>query len=182
LNISHFAALVRRRFLAKEQLCICLITLLLPKSFLVGRYMGGLYCLESLSVLVEHTMKIPFNRPLYLGTEASAVAEVLAGDQLAAGKAVEACENWFSEQTGTARALMLPSCTHALELAALLADIGPGDEVIMPSYTFPSTANAFVLRGATPVFVDIRLDTCNLDESLIEAAITPRTRAIVPVH
>jgi len=127
-------------------------------------------------------MRIPFNRPLCLGTEADAVGEVLTSGQLAEGKAIEACEDWFSKHTGALRALLVPSCTHALELAALLADIGPGDEVIMPSYTFPSTANAFVLRGATPVFVDIRSDTCNLDESLIEAAITPRTRAIVPVH
>lgn len=127
-------------------------------------------------------MSIPFNRPLCLGTEAGAVAEVLAQGDLAAGKSIHACERWFAENLGTCRALMTPSCTDALELAALVAEIGPGDEVIMPSYTFASTANAFLLRGAVPVFVDIRPDTCNIDESLIEAAITPRTRAIVPVH
>ena len=127
-------------------------------------------------------MMIPFNRPLNLGGEAQAVATALALGELASGQAIRACEQWFEHHTGAHQALMMPSCTHALELAALLAGIGPGDEVIMPSYTFASTANAFVLRGATPVFVDIRPDTCNMDESLVEAAITPRTRAIVPVH
>lgn len=127
-------------------------------------------------------MIVPFNRPLNLGAEAEAVAEALALGDLAGGRAISRCERWFETHVGSSRALMTPSCTHALELAALLAGIGPGDEVIMPSYTFSSTANAFVLRGATPVFVDIRPDTCNLDESLIEAAITSRTRAIVPVH
>ena len=92
------------------------------------------------------------------------------------------CHQWLEERTGCAKALLTHSCTSALDLAALLLDIEPGDEVILPSYTFVSTANAFVLRGAVPVFVDIREDTLNLDERLIEAAITPRTRAIVPVH
>lgn len=127
-------------------------------------------------------MIIPFNTPLLLGSETIAVTDVLARGDLVAGSSAERCESWLIERTGSLRALMMPSCTHALELAALLADIGPGDEVIMPSYTFASTANAFVLRGAVPVFVDVRPDTCNLDERLIEAAITPRTRAIVPVH
>jgi dTDP-4-amino-4,6-dideoxygalactose transaminase len=127
-------------------------------------------------------MMIPFNRPLNLGGEAHAVAKALALGELASGQAISACEQWFERHAGCLRALMVPSCTHALELAALLAGIGAGDEVIMPSYTFASTANAFVLRGATPVFVDIRPDTCNMDEGLVEAAITPRTRAIVPVH
>lgn len=129
---------------------------------------------------------IPFNQPLNLGTEADAVARVLASGALAGGGPMtRACEAWCHQQAGAVAghgALMTPSCTQALELAALLADIVPGDEVIMPAYTFVSTANAFVLRGATPVFVDIRPDTCNIDETLIEAAITPRTRAIVPVH
>ena len=92
------------------------------------------------------------------------------------------CEAWLEAHLGAPRALLVHSCTAALEVAALLAEVGPGDEVIMPSYTFVSTANAFVLRGATPVFVDVRPDTLNLDERLIEAAITPRTKAIVPVH
>lgn len=92
------------------------------------------------------------------------------------------CNSWIEERTGTAKALLTTSCTHATEMAALLLDIQPGDEVIMPSYTFVSTANAFVLRGAVPVFVDIRPDTMNLDENLIEEAVTEKTKAIVPVH
>ncbi|WP_433995922.1 dTDP-4-amino-4,6-dideoxygalactose transaminase [Bradyrhizobium genosp. L] len=92
------------------------------------------------------------------------------------------CHRWIEQQTGCARALLTHSCSSALDMSALLLDIAPGDEIIMPSFTFVSTANAFVLRGAVPVFVDIREDTLNLDERLIEAAITPRTRAIVPVH
>ncbi|MCM1568166.1 MAG: dTDP-4-amino-4,6-dideoxygalactose transaminase [Roseburia sp.] len=92
------------------------------------------------------------------------------------------CSRWIEERTGTAKCLLTTSCTHATELAALLSDIQPGDEVIMPAYTFVSTADAFVLRGAIPVFVDIRPDTMNIDEKLIEAAITEKTRAIVPVH
>jgi len=103
---------------------------------------------------------------------------VLAGD----GPFTKRCHGWLEQKTDCAKALLTHSCTAALEMAALLLDIQPGDEVIMPSYTFVSTANAFVLRGGVPVFVDIREDTLNLDERLIEAAITPRTRAIVPVH
>lgn len=103
---------------------------------------------------------------------------VLAGD----GPFSKKCHAWLEQSTGTARALLTHSCTAALEMAALLLDIEPGDEVIMPAFTFVSTANAFVLRGGVPVFVDIRPDTLNLDERLIEAAITPRTKAIVPVH
>ena len=102
----------------------------------------------------------------------------LAGD----GEFTKKCHMWLEAYTGTPRALLTHSCTAALEMAAILADIQPGDEVIMPSYTFVSTANAFVLRGGIPVFVDIRPDTLNIDETLIEAAITPRTKAIVPVH
>ncbi|WP_425334708.1 dTDP-4-amino-4,6-dideoxygalactose transaminase [Paucibacter sediminis] len=102
----------------------------------------------------------------------------LAGD----GEFTKRCARWLEERTGARRALLTHSCTGALEMAAILADIGPGDEIIMPSYTFVSTANAFVLRGAVPVFVDIRPDTLNIDETKIEAAITPRTKAIVPVH
>lgn len=127
--------------------------------------------------------KIPFNWPHMTGKELFYIAEShfhgkLAGD----GPFTKHCHRWLEERTGCAKALLTHSCTAALEMAALLIDIEPGDEVIMPSYTFVSTANAFVLRGAVPVFVDIREDTLNLDERLIEAAITPRTKAIVPVH
>jgi dTDP-4-amino-4,6-dideoxygalactose transaminase len=126
---------------------------------------------------------IPFNRPYATGKELIYAAESqrnyhLSGD----GPFTKRCHAWLEEQTGCARALLTHSCTAALELAALLLNVGPGDEVIMPSYTFVSTANAFVLRGARPIFVDIREDTLNLDETLIESAITSRTRAIVPVH
>src|SRR5205814_9604858 len=92
------------------------------------------------------------------------------------------CHAWLETRVRSARALLTHSCTAALEMMAILADIGPGDEVVMPSFTFVSTANAFVLRGGVPVFVDIRADTLNIDESKIEAAITPKTRAIVVVH
>ncbi len=117
------------------------------------------------------------------GKEFSYIAEAhlnrrLAGD----GPFTERCHAWIEQRTGCFKALLTHSCTAALDLAALLLEVGPGDEIIMPSYTFPSTANAFVLRGATPVFVDIREDTLNMDERLVEAAITPRTRAVVPVH
>ena len=98
------------------------------------------------------------------------------------GAYTKKCNRWIEERTGTTKCLLTPSCTHATELAALLADIRPGDEVIMPAYTFVSTADAFVLRGATPVFVDIRPDTMNIDETKIEAAITEHTKGIVPVH
>ena len=128
-------------------------------------------------------MTIPFNKPHMTGRELFYISEAhhhgwLAGD----GKFSKLCHKELERVTGAARALLTHSCTAALEMAAILANIGPGDEVIMPSYTFVSTANAFVLRGAIPVFVDIRSDTLNLDERLVEAAITPRTRAIVPVH
>jgi dTDP-4-amino-4,6-dideoxygalactose transaminase len=102
----------------------------------------------------------------------------LSGD----GPFTKLCNTWLEEQTGCTKALLTNSCTAALDMAAILADISPGDEIIMPSFTFSSTANAFVLRGGVPVFVDIRSDTLNIDETKIEAAITPRTRVIVPVH
>lgn len=128
-------------------------------------------------------MNIPFNRPYMTGKELWYIAEAHHNSALAGnGQFGKRCQAWLESQTGCAKALLTHSCTAALEMAALLIDLQPGDEVIMPSYTFVSTANAFVLRGAVPVFVDIRSDTLNLDESLIEAAITPRTRAIVPVH
>jgi dTDP-4-amino-4,6-dideoxygalactose transaminase len=126
---------------------------------------------------------IPFNWPYMTGKELSYIAEshshgCLAGD----GPYTRRCHSWLEERTGCSKALLTHSCTAALEMAALLLDIQPGDEFIMPSYTFASTANAFVLRGGVPVFVDIREDTLNLDERLIEAAITSRTRGIAPVH
>ena len=126
---------------------------------------------------------IPFNRPYATGKELAYIAQAQRNDHLSGdGSFTRRCHQWIEQQTGCAKALLTHSCTSALDLAALLLDIRSGDEIIMPSYTFVSTANAFVLRGAVPVFVDIREDTLNLDERLIEAAITPRTRAIVPVH
>lgn len=126
---------------------------------------------------------VAFNKPYMTGKELWNIAQAhsnyhLAGD----GEFTRKCHAWIEEHARCNRALLTHSCTAALEMSAMLAEIGPGDEVIMPSYTFVSTANAFVLRGAVPVFVDIRPDTCNIDENLIEEAITSRTKAIVPVH
>lgn len=127
--------------------------------------------------------KIPFNRPFTVGPELEYIRQAVSSGRLAGGGSFAVkCEELLRARLGTGRVMLVPSCTAALEMAAILADIGPGDEVIMPSYTFVSTANAFVLRGAKPVFVDIRPDTLNLDENLVEAAVTPRTKAIVPVH
>lgn len=127
--------------------------------------------------------KIQFNRPYMTGKELHYIAEAKFGNMLAGdGPFTKRCHGWIEQTTGCNKALLTHSCTAALEMAALLLDIQPGDEIIMPSYTFVSTANAFVLRGGVPVFVDIREDTLNLDERLIEAAITERTKAIVPVH
>lgn len=129
------------------------------------------------------TERVPFNRPFMTGKELYYIAEAKFGNMLAGdGPFTKQCHEWLERKSGCDKALLTHSCTAALEMAALLLDIKSGDEVIMPSYTFVSTANAFVLRGGIPVFVDIREDTLNLDERLIEAAITPRTRAIVPVH
>lgn len=126
---------------------------------------------------------IPFNIPPYVGNEMSCLTDVIEKRKLCGdGEYTRKCNNWLEERTGCPKALLTTSCTHAQELAAILCDIGSGDEVIMPSYTFVSTANAFVLRGAIPVFVDIRPDTMNIDEKLIERAITEKTKAIVPVH
>jgi dTDP-4-amino-4,6-dideoxygalactose transaminase len=126
---------------------------------------------------------IPFNKPYMTGKELYYIAESHFNGQLSGdGPFTKKCHTWLEEKTGTKKALLTHSCTAALEMAAILVDIQPGDEVIMPSYTFVSTANAFVLRGGVPVFVDIRKDTLNIDETLIEAAITSRTKAIVPVH
>lgn len=126
---------------------------------------------------------IPFNKPYMTGKELGYIAQAHSNSHLAGdGGFTKKCHVWLEERTGSNTALLTHSCTAALEMAAILADFQPGDEVIMPSYTFVSTANAFVLRGGVPVFVDIRPDTFNIDEDLIEAAITERTKAIVPVH
>lgn len=126
---------------------------------------------------------ITFNVPPFTGNEMDYMRECVENQKICGdGGYTRKCNQWFEERTGTPKCLLTTSCTHALEMAALLADIQPGDEVILPSFTFVSTADAFVLRGAVPVFVDIRPDTMNIDENLIEAAITDRTKAIAPVH
>lgn len=126
---------------------------------------------------------VPFNIPPKVGTELAYIEQAIASDKLCGdGYFSKKCEKWFEDSFNTTKALLTPSCTASLELAAILIDIQPGDEVIMPSYTFVSTANAFVLRGAKIIFVDVRPDTMNIDETLIEAAITANTKAIVPVH
>ncbi len=126
---------------------------------------------------------IKFNKAFYSGKEEKYLQDVLCSGKLSGdGQYTKKCNEWIQNRTGIAKALLTTSCTHAIELAAILANIVPGDEVIMPSFTFVSTANAFVLRGAKIVFVDIRPDTMNIDEKLIESAITSRTKAIVPVH
>ncbi len=128
-------------------------------------------------------MRIPFNIPPFTGREINYVREAVDNHKICGdGPFTKKCDKWIENRTGAAKSLLTTSCTHATELAALLCGIGPGDEVIMPSYTFVSTANAFVLRGATAVFVDIRPDTMNIDEKLIEDAVTEKTRAILPVH
>ena len=128
-------------------------------------------------------MFIPFNKPPYIGKESEYVLDAVNKGHISGdGEYTKKCAKKLEELSGTKRALLTTSCTHATEMAALLSDIKPGDEVIMSSYTFVSTADAFVLRGAIPVFVDIRPDTMNIDETLIEDAITLKTKAIVPVH
>jgi dTDP-4-amino-4,6-dideoxygalactose transaminase len=127
--------------------------------------------------------ELPFNRPHTTGHELEYVAQAISGGHLSGnGPFTERCCRWLEKRTGTKRALLTHSCTGALEMAALLANVGPGDEVIMPSFTFVSTANAFVLRGATPVFVDIVPDVLTLDPECVETAVTPNTKVIVPVH
>ena len=126
---------------------------------------------------------VGFNKPYLTGQELYYIADAHKRYQLAGdGFYTKRCSEWLEQTTGAKKVLLTHSCTAALEMAAMLVDIKPGDEVVMPSYTFVSTANAFVLRGGVPVFVDIRADTLNIDETQIEAAITPRTRVIVPVH
>ena len=126
---------------------------------------------------------IPFNRPCFQGKELEYIREAIESGQISPdGKYTRRCSELLEEELGVGKALLTPSCTHALEMAALLLDIRPGDEVIVPSFTFVSSVNAFVLRGAKPVFIDIRPDTLNLDETLLESLITKKTKAIVPVH
>ena len=128
-------------------------------------------------------MSVIFNRPHVTGRELEYIQQAIDNAHLSGnGAFARRCQEWLEQRTSTARSLLTQSCTAALEMSALLTEVGPGDEVIMPSFTFVSTANAFALRGAVPVFVDIRPDTLNLDERLLEAAITPRTRVVVPVH
>jgi len=126
---------------------------------------------------------IEFNKTPYTGNEQKYVLEAMKAGKLSGdGKYTKLCHEWFAKELSCSKALLTPSCTHALEMAAILIDTQPGDEIIMPSYTFVSTANAFLLRGAKIIFVDIRPDTMNINEDLIEAAVTSRTKAIVPVH
>ncbi len=136
-----------------------------------------------LQLLTEDRYMLSFNRPPFTGKETEYMAQAIANGKICGdGAFTKKCSAWLEENTGAKRALLTTSCTHALEMAALLCGIEPGDEVIMPSFTFVSTADAFVQRGAKVVFVDIRKDTMNLDEKLIERAITGKTKAIVPVH
>jgi dTDP-4-amino-4,6-dideoxygalactose transaminase len=129
------------------------------------------------------TRHVPFNRPVLMGAELRYMADAVGRMHISGdGYYTQECNRILERTTGGHKSLLTTSCTHAIEMAALLLDVGLGDEIIMPSFTFVSAANAFVLRGARPVFVDIRPDTLNLDERLLEAAITPRTRAIVVVH
>lgn len=128
-------------------------------------------------------MQIPFNKPAVGKKELEYIHQALQSGKLSGdGSFTQRCHSWLETHLQARKTLLTHSCTAALEMAALLIDLKPGDEVIMPSFTFVSTANAVLLRGAIPVFVDVRPDTCNMDESLIEVAITPKTKAIIPVH
>jgi dTDP-4-amino-4,6-dideoxygalactose transaminase len=128
-------------------------------------------------------MKIPFNKPYMNGKELEYIAQAHANGHLSGnGQFTKKCQAWLEQTLGCHKAMLTHSCTAALEMAAILADIKPGDEIIMPAYTFVSTANAFVLRGGVPVFIDIRPDTLNIDETKIESAMTNKTKVIVPVH
>ncbi len=128
-------------------------------------------------------MQIPFNKAYITGKEIEYISEAIKNNRLAGdGKFTKKCQDWLEEKTNCKKALLTHSCTGALEMAAIIAGIEPGDEVIMPSYTFVTTANAFVLRGGVPVFVDIKPETLNLDENQLESAITEKTRAVLPVH
>jgi dTDP-4-amino-4,6-dideoxygalactose transaminase len=133
--------------------------------------------------IVRRRMEIPFNRPQLAGSEHLYIDEALASGKLSGnGRFASLCSTWLEQQVGVLKALITPSCTAALEMAGILARLAPGDEVIVPDFTFVSTANAFALRGAVPVFVDVQPDTLNIDPEAIEAAITSRTRAVVVVH
>ncbi len=128
-------------------------------------------------------IKVDFNRPVLVGNEFEYMKQAIENGHISGdGPFTRRCHAFLEEELGVPKALLTTSCTHALEMAAILLDVQPGDEVILPDFTFVSTVNAFVLRGAIPVFIDIRPDTLNLDESKLEAAITPKTKAIVPVH
>jgi len=128
-------------------------------------------------------INVDFNRPVIVGKEFEYMQQAVENGHISGdGPFTKKCHAFFEKELGVQKALLTTSCTHALEMSAILLDIQPGDEVIIPDFTFVSTVNAFVLRGATPVFLDVRPDTLNLDESRLEAAITPRTKAIVPVH
>src|SRR5215211_7456808 len=128
-------------------------------------------------------IKVDFNRPAVVGNEFEYMKQAVENGHISGdGSFTKKCHAFLEKELGVQKALLTTSCTHALEMSALLLDVQPGDEVIFPDFTFVSTVNAFVLRGAKPVFLDIRSDTLNLDESRLEAAITPRTKAIVPVH
>ncbi len=132
---------------------------------------------------MPETLRVDFNRPVPVGKELEYIAEAIASGHISGdGQFTKRVHALLEQELGVKKALLTTSCTHALEMMAILLDIQPGDEVIIPDFTFVSTVNAFVLRGATPVFVDVRPDTLNLDESQLEAAITPQTKAIVPVH
>jgi dTDP-4-amino-4,6-dideoxygalactose transaminase len=132
---------------------------------------------------ITQNITIPFNRPCFTGNELTYISDAVARGQISGdGYFTKQCHNFLQDSLGVHKALLTTNCTHALEMSALLLNIQPGDEVICPSFTFVSTINAFVLRGAQPVFVDVRPDTLNLDETLLEAAITPRTKAILVVH
>ncbi|MGP8015334.1 MAG: dTDP-4-amino-4,6-dideoxygalactose transaminase [Smithella sp.] len=134
--------------------------------------------------MANNKNKIPFNRPFIAGKELFYIAQAVIENNHTAGDGpfTKKCQAWLEERLGCRKVLLTHSCTAALEMSAILADIEPGDEIIMPSYTFVSTANSFVLRGGVPVFIDIRPDTLNINENMIEAALTARTRAILPVH
>jgi dTDP-4-amino-4,6-dideoxygalactose transaminase len=133
---------------------------------------------------MENKTEIPFNRPYIAGKELYYIAQAVIENKRISGDGsfTQLCQAWIENTLGANKVLLTHSCTAALEMSALLCNIGPGDEVIMPSFTFVSTANAFVLRGGVPVFIDIREDTLNIDERLIEGAVTQKTKAIVPVH
>jgi len=134
--------------------------------------------------MANNKNKIPFNKPFIAGKELFYIAQAVIENNHTAGDGpfTKKCQAWLEERLGCRKVLLTHSCTAALEMSAILADIEPGDEIIMPSYTFVSTASSFVLRGGVPVFIDIRPDTLNINENMIEAALTARTRAILPVH